>query len=83
MIFKREPVILQASLFAVFNLLGAFGVVGWTCGQINAVNAVVAAVLGLITRQLVTPLNDPKDAWGRQLIPREGPSNAPADRAGS
>ncbi|MDG4763969.1 hypothetical protein O7632_07590 [Solwaraspora sp. WMMD406] len=67
MIFKREPVIIQAGLLAVFNLLGAFGVVGWSCTQITAVNAAIAAVLGVITRQLVTPLHDPRDAAGRPL----------------
>lgn len=77
MIFKREPVVLQAAAFALFNLLGAFGVVAWTCSQFAAVNAVVAALLGLVTRRLVTPLADPKDAYGRQLAPQGA---APADR---
>ena len=75
MFFKREPVIVQAAVFALFNALGAFGVVSWTCAQIAAANAVVAAVLGLITRRLVTPLADPKDAYGHRLAPR--PADGP------
>jgi hypothetical protein len=78
MFLKREPVILQAAAFAVFNLLGAFGFLGWTCGQIAAANAAVAAVLGLITRRLVTPLSDPQDAYGRQLAPRGPGTDRPA-----
>ncbi|KAB1111341.1 hypothetical protein AB0N38_15935 [Micromonospora aurantiaca] len=72
MIFKREPVILQVALFALFNLLAAFGVIGWSCAQIAAVNAAVAAAFGVITRRLVTPLSDPRDAHGRRLAPAGG-----------
>ncbi|MER5610033.1 hypothetical protein AB0F93_15695 [Micromonospora tulbaghiae] len=72
MIFKREPVIFQVALFALFNLLAAFGVIGWSCAQIAAVNAAVAAAFGVITRGLVTPLSDPRDAYGRRLAPAGG-----------
>ncbi|MEV0156396.1 hypothetical protein AB0H57_22090 [Micromonospora sp. NPDC050686] len=74
MIFKREPVIFQVALFALFNLLAAFGVIGWSCAQITAVNAAVAAVFGVVTRQLVTPLTDPRDAYGRRLAAAGGGS---------
>ena len=67
MIFKREPVLIQAGLLALFNLAGAFGLISLSCNQVNAVNATIAAILGIVTRQLVTPLSDPRDAYGRKL----------------
>jgi len=68
-ILKREPVLIQAAALALFNLLGAFGFLHWTCSQLTAANAAIAAVLGLIVRRVVTPLNDPRDAQGRRLTP--------------
>lgn len=68
MVLKREPVLIQAAILAIINLLVAFSVLNWTATQLSAVNAVLAAVLGLITRQVVTPLSDPKNSQGRQLV---------------
>jgi len=68
-IFKREPVLIQAAALAVFNVLGAFGFIHWSCSQLTAANAAIAAILGIIVRQVVTPLNDPRDAQGRRLAP--------------
>jgi len=67
-VLKREPVLIQAAILAIINLLVAFSVLNWTATQLSAVNAVLAAVLGLITRQVVTPLSDPKNSQGRQLV---------------
>lgn len=76
MIFKREPVLIQAVLLAGLNIAGAFGFISWSCNQFTVVNAAVAAVLGVITRQLVTPLNDPRDAFGRRLTAAGGDRSA-------
>jgi uncharacterized membrane protein len=71
-IFKREPVLIQAVLLSAINIAGAFGFISWSCNQFTVVNAAVAAVLGVITRQLVTPLTDPRDALGRKLTATAG-----------
>jgi hypothetical protein len=66
-IFKREPVLIQGAFMALLNLLLAFNVVSITAAQIAALNAVLAAVLGLIVRSVVTPLVDPKNKQGQSL----------------
>ncbi|WP_018252975.1 hypothetical protein [Salinispora mooreana] len=59
MILRREPVLVQATVVAVMNLIVAFDVVSVTPNQSNALIALSAAVLGLITRQYVTPVPRP------------------------
>lgn len=68
-ILGREPVVLQTAVFALINLLVAFDVVHWTALQIGTVNAIVAAILGVIVRQVVTPLVDPKKKIDGQMVP--------------
>ncbi|MGQ0838127.1 hypothetical protein [Actinokineospora sp.] len=75
---RREPVLVQTALLAAINLVIAFGILDLSAAQQGALTAVLAAVLGLITRRLVTPLNDPKDAYLRQLAAVE---RARADEA--
>lgn len=53
-IFNREPVLILAALAAVIDVAIAFGL-DWTAEQTGLVNAAIAAVIGLIARQQVTP----------------------------
>lgn len=82
MILRREPVLIQIFFVVTMNLLTAFGVLGLSCAQANALTAALAAVLGLVTRRLVTPLNDPRDAYLRQLAVLEQQQRKP-DGTGS
>jgi ABC-type transport system involved in cytochrome bd biosynthesis fused ATPase/permease subunit len=68
-IFGREPVVWQTALMALVNLLVVFGVINWTAAQIGAVNAALAAILGLIVRSVVTPLADPRKNVDGTLVP--------------
>jgi hypothetical protein len=67
MILKREPVLIQTAILAILNLLVVFDALHLTDVQLGAVNAALAAVLGLIVRQQVTPLANPKNAAGQPL----------------
>lgn len=58
-IFGREPAAIMAVLQAGIALAIGFGL-HWTGEQVALVMAFSAAVLGLITRQVVTPVADPK-----------------------
>ncbi len=64
-ILKREPVLWQALIFAIIILLVVFDVMRLTDVQLGAVNAAVAAVLGFIVRQQVTPVADPRTRDGK------------------
>lgn len=55
MIFDREPVMFLAVVQAVVALAVAFGL-ELTPEQVGAVVAATAAVLGLVARQRVTPV---------------------------
>ena len=68
-IFGREPVLWQTAVLAVINLLVVFKFIEWTAVQIGTVNAVVAAVLGLIVRSVVTPLADPNKSVNGVKVP--------------
>ena len=65
MILKREPVVLQTLVLATINLLVVFDLLHLTDVQLGAVNTFLAAVLGFIVRQSVTPLADPHNAAGQ------------------
>jgi hypothetical protein len=71
-ILKREPVLWQALILAIINLLVVFDLLHLTDVQLGAVNAAIAAVLGFIVRQQVTPLADPrtKDNQPATLVAR-------------
>ncbi|MGI5500121.1 hypothetical protein [Lentzea sp. CA-135723] len=58
---RREPVLLQAAFLALINLLVAFGLVELTAEQTGALVGVLAAVLGLWARRLVTPVSTLKE----------------------
>ena len=72
MILKREPVIWQTLFVALINLLVVFEVLALPEVQVGALNAVLAAILGVIVRQVVTPLADPrtKDNKPADLVAR-------------
>ena len=53
-----EPVYTQALVVAGIALGTSFGL-GWTGGQVGAVSAFSAALLSLLTRKAVTPLENP------------------------
>lgn len=64
---RDEPVVVQAALLGLFNLLAVFGLTHWTIEQAAAVNAVLVAVLGLVTRSFVSPVSK---AVGSSTPPR-------------
>lgn len=63
-IFKREPVLWQTAVMAIINLLVVFKILNLSGAEIGAINTALAAVLGVIVRQVVTPLADPRTADG-------------------
>jgi hypothetical protein len=65
MILKREPIVIQTLVLATLNLLVVFNLLHLTDVQLGAVNTFLAAVLGFIIRQRVTPLADPRTAEGQ------------------
>jgi hypothetical protein len=78
-ILKREPVLWQVLVLALINLLVVFNVVHLTDVQLGGLNSALAAVLGFIVRQQVTPLADPRTRGNEpaELVPVEQLS--PAD----
>jgi hypothetical protein len=53
---KWQPAVITGLLTAVGTLLVAFGVPHVTGGEVSAVNAVVAIVMGSLLREKVTPV---------------------------
>ncbi len=82
---KREPIaIINAIMTAVqasIPLLVAFGLVQLSREQSGAITSAVVAWAGLVgtvvTRNLVTPVADPKNDDGTKLIPEHGKSSTP------
>jgi len=70
---KANPVLVVQTLpLAVINLLAAFGVFTPTPEQLGSVNAVLAVVLGIVTRTQVTPTNGtppPAKTVGTSQVP--------------
>lgn len=58
-VLGREPVLILAAVEALVALLVAFGV-DVSTGQKAAVVAFLGAVLTLVTRSTVTPVEDPR-----------------------
>lgn len=54
MIFGREPVLISQMLFAILALGVGFGL-NITTEQMGLIMGAAAAVMGVITRQMVTP----------------------------
>lgn len=68
-IFGRQPVVVQTLILAIINAVAIFSAWNPDDVQLGAINAVVAAVLGFITHQVVTPLADPRNSAGEALTP--------------
>lgn len=64
----REPVLWLIFLQAAIGLALAFGL-DLSAVQQWALQAFAAALIGLLVRQRVTPLVDPRDDAGRPLVP--------------
>lgn len=58
-IFGREPALIAGAIDAVINLAISFHWLVLTGDQIAQVNIVMAAVIALIVRQVVTPTSAP------------------------
>jgi len=55
MIFRREPVLIIGLLQAIIAALVVFGLINWSATQVAAVEGLLAAILSVIVRQVVTP----------------------------
>ena len=66
-IFGREPVLTQGLVMAFLNFLLAFGVVSLTDAQVGSINMLLAALIGFVVRDVVTPLARPRDNEGKDL----------------
>jgi len=65
---KQEPVLFQGLIQAVIALGTTFGL-NLDATKVGAITAVTAALLSFLTRQVVTPLANPRDANGKPLTP--------------
>ena len=70
-----EPVYAQALVVAGIALGSAFGL-GWTGAQVGAVSAFSAALLSLLTRRAVTPLDQPVIPAGTAVTVTTPPGQA-------
>ena len=59
-LWNREPAMIIAFVQAGIALAIGFGL-SWTAEQVSLVVAFTAALLGVITRSQVSPVNDPQD----------------------
>jgi hypothetical protein len=69
LVWRREPVAIQALIIAFVNLLFVFSVIRISVQQIGATNMFLVALLAFLARGAVTPVSNPKDADGGQLVP--------------
>ena len=65
---KQEPVLFQGLIQAVIALGTTFGL-DLDATKVGAITAATAALLSFLTRQVVTPLANPRDANGKPLTP--------------
>ena len=59
MILGREPAAIAAVIAIAINLLITFGL-KLTVDQVALINALVIGILGLLVRQVSTPINSPR-----------------------
>jgi hypothetical protein len=85
---KREPIAVISSVTTVIEAAIALAVgfgLKWTPEQVGLVMAVVVAVGNcfnvMLTRTMVTPIADPRDDQGRQLVVRKDLQDAAAAAA--
>lgn len=72
-ILGREPAAIAAFIGAAIALLVTFGL-KLTAEQIGSIMTVVVLGMGLIVRQVVTPVADPKLDPGTKVTPTDGGS---------
>jgi hypothetical protein len=68
---RQQPVYSQGVIQAIIALAVSFGL-QLTSGQVGALTAATAAVLAFLTQTQVTPIVNPKDSDGNQLVPAGG-----------
>lgn len=56
MIFDREPALILGALQAIISLIAAFGL-DLTGEQVAGINVAAAAILSVVVRQKVTPVD--------------------------
>jgi hypothetical protein len=65
---RQQPVFCQGVIQAIIALAVSFGA-SLTSGQVGALNAATAAILAFVTQTQVTPIVNPRDNDGNQLVP--------------
>ncbi len=71
MILGREPAAIAAVVAIAINLAISFGL-NLTVEQVALINTLVVAVLGLLVRQVSTPINSPRLAIGTKVSAPNG-----------
>ena len=65
---KQEPVMFQALIQATLAMLMGFGAIDITPDNAALVLAFTAALLGFLTRRVVTPVSNPRSSDGIALV---------------
>jgi hypothetical protein len=76
----QQPVYCQGVIQAIIALAVSFGL-GLTSGQIGSLTAATAAILAFVTQTQVTPIANPRDNAGNQLVPAEMKTPTSSTRA--
>ena len=77
---RQQPVYCQGVIQAVIALAISFGAT-LSSGQVGALTAVTAAILAFLTQTQVTPIVNPRDDAGNQLVPAETKTPTSTTRA--
>jgi hypothetical protein len=67
---RQQPVYCQGVIQAIIALAVSFGA-SLSSGQVGALTAATAAILAFVTQTQVTPVVNPRDNAGNQLVPAE------------
>jgi len=67
---RQQPVYCQGVIQAIIALAVSFGL-SLSIEQVGSLTAVTAAVLAFVTQTQVTPIVNPRDNAGNQLVPAE------------
>jgi hypothetical protein len=68
-LWRREPVAIQALAVAFVNLLFVFSLIHLTIQQMAATNMFLVVLLAFLARNAVTPVANPRDSEGNRLVP--------------
>lgn len=71
-ILGREPALIAGAVDALINVLILFHVVVLTADQISGLNVLMAAIIGLVIRQVVTPTAKPVLSVGTPVTTPNG-----------